>query len=126
MENDFALAKSNMVYRVAQIKLLQARKCYILKTISHFTAKFIELLWHSSVHFYTNQFICIIIHKGMGVQSGTIKTLDSENVEIAVGIFRYVLYNSRYAWGDKIPPPPQLPANVTKKLLPGQGLMSWS
>jgi len=62
----------------------------------------------------------------MGVQSGTIKTLDSENVEIAVGIFRYVLYNSRYAWGDKIPPPPQLPANVTKKLLPGQGLMSWS
>jgi len=51
-----------------------------------------------------HQFICIIIHKGIGVQSGTIKTLDSENVEIAVGIFRYVLYNSRYAWGIKYPP----------------------
>jgi len=33
MENDFALAISNMVYRVAQIKLLQTRKCYILKSI---------------------------------------------------------------------------------------------
>jgi len=53
--------------------------------------------------------------------SGTIKKFDTENMAIAVENFVAMCSRTRDMPGGKIPPP-QLPANVVKKLLPGQGL----
>ena len=52
--------------------------------------------------------------------SGTIKKFDPENMGIAVGMLLLCALELEICLGVKYPP--QLPANVVKKLLPGQGL----
>jgi len=47
-------SNKRLLYRVAQIKITQTRNFNVLKTVSHFTVKFIELLLHSIAHIYTN------------------------------------------------------------------------
>jgi len=48
----------------------QTRNCYILQTILLVTLKFIELLWHSTAHIYTNlyTFMFIMFIYGVDVQ----------------------------------------------------------
>jgi len=50
--------------------------------------------------------------------SGTIKKFDPENMRIAIGILLLCALELDMPGGK----PPRLPANVTKKLLPGNGL----
>ena len=53
--------------------------------------------------------------------SGTIKKFDPENIGIAVGILLLCALELEICLGGV--KYPQLPANVAKKLLPGQGLI---
>ena len=52
--------------------------------------------------------------------SGTIENLDPENMGIAVGILVLCALELEICLGGQMTP--HLPANVAKKLLPGQGL----